>query len=408
MVLTGYYRPDGGPAAPLFTMLCEALVKRGHQVTALTAVPHYPTGMVAAEYRGKYPRVVEENGVKVIRVSLPSIDRTNLGARLMQFAAFQINSFIAGLHLEFDVFIAHSPALEVWLPFIWQSKLRKKPGIYSVHDVYPDVGVQSGIFKSQAVVQGVTIFEKACLKNATKIRVLSKSFINELSKMGVEKTKIELIYDWIDVDNFKPERKDNPFARANGLLGKFIVMFAGNLGLVQGLISVVDSAKLLSSNEDIEIIFVGDGAGKNVLVERTQELNLGNVRFLPYQQREVMPEVLASADVSLVTLKKGAAFGALPSKIYSILSSGRPIIASLDPGSDAWEIVERSKGGICVPPESPEELANAILTMKNNDGLLQDCSHNGREYVRKYHTPEYAAERFEKLLYKAIEDVDGR
>jgi len=403
LVLTGYYAPDGGPAAPLFTMLCEALVRRGHQVTALTAVPHYPTGRVPESFRSSGTRSTIENGVRVVRVPLHSVDRSRLGSRLFQFISYQINSVFAGFNFNYDVFIAHSPALEMWLPFLWHSKLRNKPGVYSVHDVYPSVGVRLGIFRNGAVIKSVTALEKSCLHGAAKIRVLSRSFIDQLVELDVPRSKIELIYDWADVSLIKPLSKINSFSMENGLTEKFVVLYAGNLGLVQGLSSVVDTARLLVNEKDIEFVFVGDGAGKRDLIEKATHLGLKNVRFLPYQPRERMPEILASGDISLVTLQKGTGFGALPSKIYSILASSRPVIASVDPGSDAWDLVERSRSGLCIPPESPDTLARGILQLKKDENLRDEFSSNGREYVLNFHTPDYAATRFEALLFAAVE-----
>ncbi len=159
---------------------------------------------------------------------------------------------------------------------------------------------------------------------------------------------------------------------------------------------------LLDGYKDLLFLFVGDGSKKDDLLEIAQKLELKNVKFVPFQPSERISEVYASADVCLVTLRKGAGFATLPSKIYSILASGCPLIASLDPGSDAWEVVERSKGGICIPPESPEELAQAILMTKSDEGLRRACSENGRDYVQKYHSPEFAATEFEKLLVETL------
>ena len=125
--------------------------------------------------------------------------------------------------------------------------------------------------------------------------------------------------------------------------------------------------------------------------------------FLPFQARPQLPEVLASADLSLVTLKKGITTGSLPSKSFSILSSGRPIIASVDEDSDMARLVERSRGGVTVPPEEPHLLAEAILNLKENPAACRQMETRGREYVEKYHSSESAATFFEDLLQKAIE-----
>ena len=402
LVVASYYKPDGGAAATLFPLLCEELVKLGHEVAVLTAVPHYPSGRVPRAYHGQKNRYSEENGVKIVRVALPSVNRSNLGARLFQFIAFQVRVTLAGLYRDYDVLLTHTPALEVWLPYFYFSKLRHKPVIYSVHDMYPDVGIELGIFRNSLVIMIVAWLESYCLKRAKKVRILSKSFAPNLLKRGATKSKLALIYDWVDTEAVRLLSRKNGFALEYDLINRFVVLYTGNIGLVQGLDTVIEAASLVASDSEICFAFVGDGAGRNVLVEKTRQLGLTNVRFISYQPRERMPEVFSTADISLVTLRKGTGFGALPSKTYQILASGRPVIASVDEGSDTWNLIARAKAGLCVPPENPPELARAILGLKHNQGLRERLGRNGRSWAEQHHSPQSAAEQFEKLLFEAF------
>ncbi len=403
LVITAYFRPDGGPAAELYGMLCDELLWLGHQVVVLTAVPHYPSGRVAEKYRSWRAVRTKENGVEVIRVPLPSIDRSWLPLRMLQFLAFQLNATFASWNLEFDVFVAHSPALEVWLPFVYHAVLCRKPAVYSVHDVYPDVGIKLGILRHKPLIAAVDALERSCLKFAHKVRILSRSFQDSLLARGVPESKLALIYDWVEIDKIVPRpRHHNSFEEEQNLQGHFVVMYAGNLGFVQALDSVLETAQLLRNDSDICFVLVGDGGARQILLDKAQRLKLDNVRFIPYQPRERMPEVLASAHLALVTLKKGAAFDALPSKIYGILASGRAIIASLDEHSEAWELIRRSGGGICVPPEEPARLAEAILILKRDAARCEEMGRNGRVYAVENHSPRSAAEKFDRLLADAL------
>lgn len=398
LVVTLFYTPDDGPAAPLYGMLCEALARRGHQVTVLTAVPHYPTGQVRQEYRGYTIRRSLEGGVWVLRVPVPSVQRASFPLRLLQFASYQLGATWAGLSQRYDAVLLGNPALVVGLPFAVLSTLRRKPAIYSVHDVYPDVGVALGVFRHKAVIAAVGALERFCLRRAAWVRILSGSFGPAVRALGVPEHKIALIYDWVDTGLIRPLPRDNSFAREHGLDGCFVVLYAGNIGLSQGLGYVLAAAAQLAGHEDIRFVFVGDGTGKAGLLAEAQTRRLTNVQFLPFQPRARLPEVLATADISLVTLEKGVALRSLPSKIFSILASGRPLVASLDEGSDAWQLVQRAGAGLCVPPESPGQLASAILTLKSNPGLRQRLGRSGRDYAVQHHSPEAAAERFEGLL----------
>ena len=402
LLVTQYYRPDGGAAANLFALLSEELVKLGHQVTVLCGVPHYPSGQVPAQYRSDKVLSSNEAGVQVIRVPLPSLDRSKFSRRFLQFLIFQLQTVRYGRGLDYDVLLTHSPSLEVWLPYVILGTWRKLPVVYSVHDVYPEAGVKMGIFSNRQIIYAVDRFEKYCLKNAIRIRILSRSFEEQLVQKGVDPSKVKLIYDWVDTETFKSIPKKNAFAQQYGLCDYFIVLYTGNLGHLQGLKSVLDAAKLLAGEPGLRFVFVGDGAARDELVETCRRDGLTNVKFIDYQPHELMPEVLASADVSLVSLKTGIAFEALPSKTFSILASGRPVIASLDHGSDAWNLVERSKGGLCVPPESPEELCKAIQSLKHDDNLRDEFAQSGLSYVLQHHSPHSAATSFESLLFEAI------
>jgi len=402
LVVTLLYMPDGGPSAPLYGMLCEELAQRGHQVSVIAAVPHYLSGTVPSQFRGKWIQPSYEHGVRVIRIRVPSVQRTDLKKRAVQFIGFQLGAMLAGLRQDYDVLLISNPALEVWLPFILLSVLRCKPAVFSVHDVYPDVGVSLGIFRSKLIVSVVGYLERFCLDRSSKVRILSESFIKPLRSLGVTDDKMELVYDWVDTDLIKPLPKDNNFAREHQLVNHFVVLYAGNIGLSQGLEQVLAVAELLQDQEEIKFVLVGDGAGRAPLMTEASRLNLGNVRFLPFQPRNRLPEVLATADVSLVTLKKGVGAASLPSKSFSILASGRPILASVDEGSDTWNLVKRSQAGICVPPEDPGAIARAILELKNDERLRNNFGKKGRDYALQYHSPQAAAVKFEQLLLAAL------
>lgn len=402
LVAVPHYRPDGGPSAPLFTSLCEGLVERGHQVTVLTSVPHYPSGQVPQEWRGKLRIQTEENGVCVIRVALPSLNRRSFAQRTLQFLAYQIGAVLAGWNQKYDVYLTVTAAFQVWLPFALFAALRRSPSVYSVHDVYPDVGVSLGVFRHKPVIRLVAGLENFCLKRATKIRVLSESFIPGLLKRGVPESKIHLIYDWIDTGVFRPLPRDNTFALEHALVDRFVVLYAGNLGPLQGLHHVLDAADLLREYEDIRFVFVGDGAARKDLEAKALKLNLSNVEFLGYQPFERMPEILATSDISLVSLVRGSGFGALPSKSYGIFASGRPVLTSIDEGCEAWNLVQKAEAGLCIPPEDPARMAEAVLTLREDENLREQLGRNGRLWAEQRHSPQAAAEAFEQLLFAAL------
>ena len=398
LVVTTHYSPDLGPSAPIFTMLCEDLVKLDHQVSLIAAVPHYPTGRVPPEFRGRLFQREIANGVDVTRVYVPSVDRSKLWQRALVFATFQLLATLAGLRRRYDVAIISNPALEVGLPFLVLGPLRGKPAVFSVYDLYPDVGVRLGIFRNQTVTSLVAALEKCCLRSAARVSVLSAGFRESLRKQGIPDSRIQLIGLSTDTDFIRPLPQDNAFSRERGLNGRFVVLYAGNIGLSQGLDNVLRAAELVAGAADIQFVFVGDGAGYEPLQQMARASGLRNLHFFPLQPRERLPEVLATAAISLVSLRSGVGFDSVPSKFYSILSSGRPLVACVDAGSEIWQLTQIADCGICVEPENPTALAGAILSLYRDSHRRDEQAGNGRAYVLKEHSRAAAARAYHEAV----------
>lgn len=348
LVCTLLYKPDGGPSAPLFEMLCKQFAKMGHDVTIITAVPHYPSGRVQPEFKKGWIQRSQENGVNVIRVRVPSVNRARLFLRLIQFLSYQLGATVAGLHEKYDVMLVTNPAIEVGLPFAVLAALKRKPAVFSVYDVYPDVGVQLGIFRNRFVIRAVEAAERFCLSHAQYVHTLFESFVPALRRMGVTDNKLACLYVWIDTDYLHPVPRDNDFAKEFDLVDKFVVLYAGNIGLSQGLDRVLFAAENLATQKHIHFVFVGDGSGREALVAHAKERHLSNVQFIPFQSHSRVPEVLGTGDLALVSLQPQIGTSSLPSKTFSYLASQRPIIAIVDEGSATWQLVKRAEAGIPV------------------------------------------------------------
>ena len=404
LVVTSYYPPDGGPSSPLYGMLCETLARRGIDVTVIAAAPHYPSGCVREEYRRSLVRRTEENGVHVCRIWVPSVDRSRLSLRALQFACYQIGAAIAGFRGHYDIALFSNPGMDFWLPFLVHVVLRRIPAVLSVADVYPDAGITLGVFRSPAVIWAVTTLERFCLSHSSHVRVISESFRPALRRLGVPESRIALIYDYVDTELITPLPRRNAFAAENGLADKFVVLYAGNIGRAQGLENLLLAAERLGPSSPILFVIMGDGTERAHLVAEAQKRQLDNVRFLPLQPQTRMAEALAASDVCLVILKKGMGVQALPSKVFSILASGRPLLASVDEKSGTADLVKRSKAGLCVLPEDGVELAQAVLALRNSPALSEELGRNGRRYVVQHHSAEVAGERFEALFRASVND----
>jgi colanic acid biosynthesis glycosyl transferase WcaI len=325
--------------------------------------------------------------------------------RSVQFLAYQVGATWAGLREQYDVVLVTNPAIETGLPFAVLATLRRKPVVFSVHDVYPDVGVKLGVFRNRFVTGLVEITERFCLKRSQYVRILSDSFLPAMHRMGVPDDRIELIYDWIDTSFLHPIQRDNAFAREHDLVDKFVILYAGNIGLSQGLEQVLVAAEKLSDHKHFRFVFVGDGAGRDALVKEAEAKQLSNVVFIPFQPRPRVPEVLGTAHLALVSLQSQIGAGSLPSKTFSYLASQRPIIAIVDEGSATWHLVEHAEAGVCLPHGEPERLVEIVSELEADPTRRAAYGQAGREYAEKYHSAHMAAQCFEALLKKALNHV---
>jgi colanic acid biosynthesis glycosyl transferase WcaI len=386
----------------MMAMLAEDLVHLAHHVTVLAAVPHFPSGKVFQGYRHGLWQWQNQKGVQVCRVRVPSGNRANLFHRFLTFMVYQWLATLAGIFLKYDLLFVTNPAIETFLPFIVLGWLRNKPSVYSVHDVYPDVGVVLGIFHHRWVIALVAAIERFCLMHSSRVRILSNAFIPGLNALGVSFSKMVLIYDWADPSLIRPMSKNNPFTQEHDLVNKFVILYAGNIGFSQGLEEVLSAAQILEDRPNIRFIFVGDGPSRNGLIKQSTKMNLSNVLFLPFQPRERLSEVFASANLALVSLSSGMGTDSLPSKTFSYLASGCPILAITDEGNDLWQLIHRSKSGWCITPGQPNALADAIDKLTYSPNVLLSFGKNGREYVIAHHSRQAAARQFEQLFQQIV------
>ena len=397
LIVTPHYPPDGGPSAPLFQMLAEEFVRRGHAVCVVCGTPHYPSGMPPAGWVPGESAAETVGGVHVARVSMPAVDRTRLPFRLLQFAAYQLRGAFAVRRQTFDAVIASGPGLQTLLPFAIARRHARR-SVYSVHDVYPDVGISLGIFRHRPVIAVVRALERAAIRAGDRVRFLAPGFRERLARLGAADAQLSFIPDWVDTNFIRPCPRDNAFAREHGLVERFVVLYGGNLGLSQGLASVLAAADLLRETPRVRFVFVGDGAGRAALEVEATQRRLDNVQFIPYQARERLPEVLSTADVGLISMRRGFS-DSLPSKVYSHLASGRALLAAVDPGGDVATLLARTDAAVLTPPEDPVALAHAVRGLASlPPATLQAMGARGRSFAERYHSPAAAATAFEELL----------
>lgn len=400
LILTTYFQPESASNAILMTLLAEELTHLGHEVTVITGMPHYDTNRIQEPYRGRLLAREQQGAIRVHRVYLYVPQRKDkvLG-RLLNYLSFNALSTLAGLSVRRqDVLFVPSPPLTNGVAGFVLSRLRRMPFIYNVQDIYPDVAVRLGVLKSRRVIRLFERMEGFVYRKASAISVISESFRRNLGAKGVPDGKLRVIPNFVDSDFVTPLPRLNAFSKEQGLDDHFVALFSGNVGMSQGLDTVLEAAQRLADTPDILFLIVGNGTTKPGLIERAATMGLQNVRFLPFQPYERVPELYATADVCLIPLRRGLSEDSVPSKLFTIMGSARPVVAAVDRESDTAEVVTRAGCGDCVEPEDACQMAEAILRFYRDRARGQALGAQGREFVLAHYTREQVAKQYAALF----------
>jgi colanic acid biosynthesis glycosyl transferase WcaI len=283
----------------------------------------------------------------------------------------------------------------------WLINMAKRVSfIYNVQDLYPEVPIRAGQLRNPYAIAALRSLENFMYRKAAHITVISPPMFDNLVSKGVRPEKITVIPNFVDTEFIRPLPKENEFAQRHGLADKFVVTHAGNLGYVYDLDTMLDAAALLHWKKDILFLIVGNGVAKGSLEDKGRRLNLNNVRFMPFQPHEDLPWLRATSDVQVSLYKSGAANESFPSKVYEIMASGRPLLASSEAGSGVATLVRTAECGICVNSGNAKELADAILTLYRDRPLCARMGQLGRLYAEANYSKQVAVARYNELLQK--------
>ncbi|HJZ80825.1 MAG TPA: glycosyltransferase family 4 protein, partial [Pyrinomonadaceae bacterium] len=301
-----------------------------------------------------------------------------------------------------DVILCVNPPITVGFSGWLLSLSRRAPVVFNVQDVWPDCLVIIDKLRSPLLIRIFKSLEKFIYRVSARVTVLSEGMKENLMRKGVPAEKVVVIPNWANVETIRPVERENSFRVAHDLNGDFVVMFSGNLGYIAMLDKVLEAAKLLENESHIKFLIVGAGSAKAGLVSRADELGVKNVRFLPTQPQEVLPEMLGSADLSLVTLNRRLGQLNVPSKTCSIMASARPVLAAVPENSEIARLVKVADCGVSVPPEDPQSLAQAIKHLSSQPEKLRTYGANGRRYVEEHLPRRRLTRQYRDLLHQVV------
>jgi colanic acid biosynthesis glycosyl transferase WcaI len=409
LVVTLVFPPDGVSTAVIVGELSADLKKAGHDVTVVTTVPHYNRDTEALARQplqrlwGPLLYRSEFHGVRVLHVAMPR-KTGNILLRLLAWMQFHVLSMIAVLSLvrRVDVILTPSPPLTVGVA-AWLLGLRyRAPFVYNVQELYPDIAIALGALRNRWAIAVLFELERFVYARARFITVIASRMRRRILEKSVTPDKVLLIPNFVDVDDLAPLGKDNDFSRAYGLDTRFVVTYAGNMGPVQSLETVLDAAALLSGESGLLFLLVGEGSSYNRLEALTKDRGLTNVLMLPHQPYLMVPRIYAASDLCIVPLALKAGADAVPSKVYRIMACERPVLACADDDSDLAELVRLSQCGTVVPPGSPKAIAQAVSEAMRNPEACAAMGRAGRAHVITHYSRASVSAKYAELVREAV------
>jgi colanic acid biosynthesis glycosyl transferase WcaI len=276
--------------------------------------------------------------------------------------------------------------------------------VLQLNDLFPEAAQATGVLNNRLAISLFSAMERFLYRSATHISLISKSFLENLINKGVPVDKITLIPVWADPNAVFPLPKQNQFRNQHLLNEKFVVLYAGNLGLTSSLEEVISAAELLSAEANICFVIVGEGLKKSILKQMARRQKLDNILFLPYQPRKIYPEMLAAADLSLVTLNDRSSLTSLPSKVFNIMASARPVLAVAPLESELAQLVKDADCGVIIPTKHPELLAEEIRKLMHQKQRLDIMGLNGRDQLQKKYARKRCIGMFEDMMQNLCAD----
>ena len=405
-LLTAYFPPDQGSASNLFYILGAEFVRRGHEVTVLTGFPSYNVDERALTSDPSRGDKLTEHvaGMRVLRTRSARLPRGVPVLRGLSQLSMMWSFALRGIlkdEVSADVVLVYSPPLFLGLTAFVLRRFRGARVIVNVQDLFPQSAIDLGLMRNRALIRMFRSIESWIYRSADRIAVHSEGNRQHVLQCGGGADRTLVVPNLVDTGSIIPGPRMGKFRQRYGIDENVcVISFAGVIGLSQDLDTVLDAAIRTAHAERIVYYIVGDGLEKPRLERRAASMN--NVRFLPMLPQDEYRDLLQGSDVCLATLRHEVKTPVVPSKILSIMSAGRPVLASMPMSGDAPALVKTAGAGVCVPPEDGAAMAEAILSLYDDPAGRTEMGRAGRVYVERECTLGRVASLYEEIFHACL------
>ena len=402
VVICHYFPPEiGAPSARIYEM-SKHWVELGNEVHVVTCFPNHPTGIIPNEYKGMWYKHEVMDGIHVHRNYVYATPNKGFVKKTLGHISFMLSSVLISMKKikKPDVIITSSPTFFSIMSGYWYSLRKKATFVLEIRDLWPAAMIELGVMKKGTITNVLEKMELFFYRKSKILIMVTKSFKDNVVERGIDKEKVYVITNGVNLDLFYPREKNIALQNKYNIEDKFVISYVGAHGISQNLKTILEVAKSLEEVKDIEFLFIGEGAEKGQLKKIVNEKKITNVQFINAQPKEMIPEFYNASDICLIPLKNIELFKTfIPSKMFEIMACGVPIIASVE--GETADILKESKAATVVKPDNPIEIRQAILDLKRDKTLYNEVKLCGPAYVEKHYSRKTLAERDLEIIRDA-------
>lgn len=395
------FSPDGVSTAYLYNDIALGFLENGYEVTVLTTTPHYNLIQESIDRQPLKKQlfglffVSNFNGIKVYHIPLKKFKSSLI--RILSFIYWHFTSLIVGLLLKKqDIILTPSPPLTSGIISILLAKIKGSKSVYNVQEIYPDLLISHGRLSNPIIINFLKVLE-ACVYNwSDAVTTIDLNFYNTIKSRIRNQDKLKIISNFVDTELYGIN-SSVPLPKVfKKIKGKTDMVYAGNIGIAQEWNLVIELAKAIKKHP-ITIWIIGEGVKKKYLESRIKKYKLFNIKLLPYQERKYMPVINLFADFHFIAMNKSMENNGFPSKVYTIMSSGKPVLVVSSKETPIASFLKYSDAAITVTNHSLSDFKKAVLKLEADKNLRSTLGANGRKIVEEKFNKQNIIKKYIKL-----------
>lgn len=398
LFISNYFEPDSGAAAVRLTRLARLLHQRGHQVTILTSLPHYPQGHIHDGYRGKFIVAENRNGMRVIQTWLLPTASSRISHKLISHISFMLTAFLRGLVIpRVDVILIEAQPVFPAMAGVALALLKRTPYVLNVSDLWPDHLLSVGALTETSLIYRLS--RKTvdfAYRHASQIVALSPIWAEKIQQYSGINKKVKVIYNGVDLNEFNPTCETDAFRQKYQLGQKKIVSFIGTFSTQYDFQTMIETARAFDHRDDVQFVFIGQGSQKELVKKNLSD----GMKWIHWLDRDEIPQAWNVSRLTYWAMGDHDLYqGTIPAKIYESMACGIPVAACMNGLGAA--IIKESGAGITVPCKDVQGLVAAVEKLLDDQDFHDQCSRSARQYAEQHYDHQQVVLAYEKILLEA-------